>query len=322
MWDTSWLGASLALFLAACSGPEPAATSPVLGLGSSEEAVTIRADGELFARLEVPLGRPVALTHLRSPSGTELLRGYPLAPRPGESVDHPEHTGGWIAHASVNGHDVWNGPGFVRAGEHLVHLDGSDAAVVDVDLEWLSEEAEVLFTEERRYSFSARTGVRIVDVDQSIATTSVGLALGDEKDGYFALRMADTFRWGEGTTAGAIASTGARDDDVWGERARWVARHAPIGGAGEVMVILLDHPSNPLHPATCNVRRYGLFAMNPFGRAAYSGDERERTDQLYDAYREVTFQYRIVVAEERLAYEEIDELWREFAERTSPFSDV
>src|SRR4030042_5994740 len=40
--------------------------------------------------------------------GTEVTRGYPLNPRPGERVDHPHQIGLCFNYGNVNGFDFWN----------------------------------------------------------------------------------------------------------------------------------------------------------------------------------------------------------------------
>ncbi|MEM7360852.1 MAG: hypothetical protein AAF431_17310, partial [Pseudomonadota bacterium] len=51
-------------------------------------------------------------------------------------------------------------------------------------------------------------------------------------DGFFALRLADEFAVGpENPDASAVCSTGARDDRIRGQRARWSAHGASVAGA-------------------------------------------------------------------------------------------
>ncbi|MCB0583974.1 MAG: PmoA family protein, partial [Phaeodactylibacter sp.] len=48
-----------------------------------------------------PLKKPV-LFPLLAANGTEVTRGFPIATRPGERVDHPHHYGLWFNHGDVN----------------------------------------------------------------------------------------------------------------------------------------------------------------------------------------------------------------------------
>src|SRR5688572_31496802 len=51
--------------------------------------------------------RPV-LFPVNTISGISVTRGFPVAPRTGERVDHPHHIGIWLNYESVNDLDFWN----------------------------------------------------------------------------------------------------------------------------------------------------------------------------------------------------------------------
>ncbi len=53
------------------------------------------------------LKKPV-LYPLIDSDGVTVTRGYPLAPRAGERVDHPHHAGMWFNYGNANGFDFWN----------------------------------------------------------------------------------------------------------------------------------------------------------------------------------------------------------------------
>src|SRR3954451_13728473 len=44
---------------------------------------------------------------IRTLSGTEISRGFPVAPREGEERDHAWHRGFWYGHGDINGQDFW-----------------------------------------------------------------------------------------------------------------------------------------------------------------------------------------------------------------------
>ncbi len=76
---------------------------------SAHQTVTITADGAPFATFLYPdtLEKPV-LYPIYAPDGQLITRGFPLAQRPGEPVDHPHHLGLWFNYENVNGLDFWN----------------------------------------------------------------------------------------------------------------------------------------------------------------------------------------------------------------------
>ena len=73
------------------------------------QRVDITIDGQPFTAYLWPstLKKPV-LFPLMAADGLDVVRGFPLAPRPGERVDHPHHAGIWFNYGDVNGFDFWN----------------------------------------------------------------------------------------------------------------------------------------------------------------------------------------------------------------------
>ena len=87
------------------SAPLPVTVTP----HESAKRVDIAIGGKPFTSYIWPdeVKKPV-LDPIRSAGGTLVTRGWPLAPRPGERVDHPHHVGLWFNYESVNGLDFWN----------------------------------------------------------------------------------------------------------------------------------------------------------------------------------------------------------------------
>ena len=75
----------------------------------SHQRVDITIDGKPFTSYVWPstLKKPV-LYPLIAADGVTVTRGYPLAPRDGERVDHPHHAGMWFNYGNVDGFDFWN----------------------------------------------------------------------------------------------------------------------------------------------------------------------------------------------------------------------
>src|SRR5882757_4418913 len=75
----------------------------------SRHIVTVTAGGAPFTSFLYPdtLEKPV-LYPIYAPDGQLITRGFPLAPRSGEPVDHPHHIGLWFDYENVNGLDFWN----------------------------------------------------------------------------------------------------------------------------------------------------------------------------------------------------------------------
>src|SRR5258708_315638 len=75
----------------------------------SHQKETVTAGGAPFTTFFYPdtLEKPV-LYPIYAPDGQLVTRGFPLAPRAGEPVDHPHHLGLWFDYENVNGLDFWN----------------------------------------------------------------------------------------------------------------------------------------------------------------------------------------------------------------------
>src|ERR1700735_3430549 len=75
----------------------------------AHQRVDITVDGKPFTSYIWPstLKKPV-LFPVVTADGVDVVRGFPLAPRPGERVDHAHHAGIWFNYGNVNNFDFWN----------------------------------------------------------------------------------------------------------------------------------------------------------------------------------------------------------------------
>ena len=136
---------------------------------------------------------------------------------------------------------------------------------------------------------------RLFDFEITLHAREADLTLGDTKEGTMAVRVAETMRLKGKVGQGHIVnSAGSRDAVAWGKRADWCDYYGPVDGK-TVGIAIFDHPHNPHHPTWWQVRDYGLFAANPFGRHDF-----ERLFSFFKtagnlkvpAGRNVTFRYR------------------------------
>ncbi|GGB01752.1 PmoA family protein [Puia dinghuensis] len=90
--------------------------------------ITVTADGKPFTTFIYPdtLAKPV-LYPIYAADGQLITRGFPLAPRAGEPVDHPHHVGLWFNYENVNGLDFWNNsyaiPAAKKSQYGWIHVD-------------------------------------------------------------------------------------------------------------------------------------------------------------------------------------------------------
>lgn len=126
--------------------PPKKANAITLVRKDAEKKVEVLVDGKLFTAYLYPetIEKPV-LYPIKSAKGNDITRGYPLAPRPGERVDHPHHIGLWFNYGDVNGLDFWNNSDAIPADKKekygsIVHTgilktkEGKDKAELEVGM--------------------------------------------------------------------------------------------------------------------------------------------------------------------------------------------
>jgi hypothetical protein len=155
-------------------------------------------------------------------------------------------------------------------------------------------------------TFSTGKDVRIIDVDSTF-TAKTEVKFGDTKEGFFAIRVADSIA---GKNGGLMTnSEGAQTEkNVWGKRADWVDYDGTVDGQ-KVGLVIFDNPANLNHPPRWHSRDYGLFAINPFGekdfdKTAPAGGYEMRAGE------QTRFRYRIIIHPGDFSKKKIAELYQ------------
>src|SRR5277367_1162547 len=141
----------------------------------AHQRVDITIDGKAFTSYVWPtsLKKPV-LYPLITEEGITVTRGYPLAPLPGERVDHPHHAGMWFNYGNVNGFDFWNNSdaitpenrakmGSIYQEKILSTKSGPDRGELAVESEWITGTGEKILDQTTLYVFAKRGDVRVID---------------------------------------------------------------------------------------------------------------------------------------------------------------
>ena len=307
----------------------------------AEHRVEVKIDGAAFTDyLYGPEHKKPILFPLRTDRGTLVTRGYPLAPRPGERVDHPHHTGLWLSYGNVNGVDFWNNsdvnPKTAEMGT-IVHKavreakSGGKRGVLAVDMEWQLPGPKPVLSEQTRFAFGKAKALRVVDRVTTLTALDGPVLLEDDKEGLLGIRVARFLEHksdkpvertdaqgrpgpavpDDATVTGRyLSSEGRIGTAVWGTRGRWVSLSGEEGGR-PVTIAILDHPQNPGHPTYWHARDYGLFAANPLGAKAFSGGKDERMLKLAPG-TSVTFRYRVLIASKALDPRAIEKEYARF----------
>jgi len=287
--------------------------------------VDVTIDGKPFTSYIWPttLKKPV-LYPLIDADGVTVSRGYPLAPLPGERVDHPHHAGLWFNYGNANGFDFWNNSDAIKPEERpkygtvteqkIVSVkSGPDVGELVAESTWVTGKGEDLIHENARYVFARGRHSRSIDLIVTL-TALDKVVFNDDKEGMLGMRVASWLESPEekggiyqdanakqtkvdGATPGAsgeyLTSEGVKGEAAWATRGRWCALTGHKDNH-EVTIAIFDHPKNPGYPTYWHARGYGLFAANPLGRSIFDTKQPAFNFTL-DKGQSATFRYRVVI---------------------------
>ncbi|HEX7158125.1 MAG TPA: DUF6807 family protein, partial [Edaphobacter sp.] len=128
-----------------------------------QQRVDVTIDGKPFTSHVWPstLKKPV-LFPLIAADGVTVTRGYPLAPRDNERVDHPHHAGLWFNYGNANGFDFWNNSdaikpeqrgkmGTIRHEKVVSTKRGKDRGELVVDSTWVTGAGDEILKQRTNY---------------------------------------------------------------------------------------------------------------------------------------------------------------------------
>jgi hypothetical protein len=292
----------------------------------AHQRVDITIDGKPFTSYVWPstLKKPVLYPVIMA-DGTDVVRGFPLAPRPGERVDHPHHAGIWFNYGNVNNFDFWNNSDAIKPADSAkmgtIHQQkivstrsGPDHGELVTQTVWTTGTGEDILDQKTRYIFSQQGNQRTIDAIITLHALDK-VVFHDDKEGMLGMRVA---RWLEspdekggiftdangkptqvaastspGATGVYLTSEGKRGGEVWSTRGRWCSLTGSTEGH-TVTIAIFDHPGNPNYPTYWHARGYGLFAANPLGQHIFD-PKAPQLDYTIEKNQNVTFTYRILL---------------------------
>lgn len=317
---------------------------------TNENKVDVMIGGKYFTSYFFP-GKKVlkkaVLFPIISAQGTTITRGYPIAPRAGERVDHPHHVGMWLNYEDVNGYDYWNNSNNIVASlqnhkmgtifhEKIISKKiNKNKGELLVTAKWVDNDGkgtEVL-KESTSYVFSGQKDIRFIDRITTLTAVADQVLFKDVKDGMFAIRVArqlempsnkpDVFTDAHGietkvpqmdntgVTGNYISSEGITGEAVWSTRAKWMNLTGTMDNH-TINIAILDHPNNISYPSYWHARGYGLFAVNPLGAKVFSNGKSELNKTLKKG-ESITFRYRTIIADKSLSKQDLDKMQEEFS---------
>lgn len=298
----------------------------------SEKKIDVMVDCKLFTSYRwhdpvvLDIKKPVLYPIIAS-SGTEVTRGYPLNPRPGERVDHPHQIGLCYNYGNVNGYDFWNNSTAIPEDRRdkygtIMHVGidklkggSSGEGLMVANESWTDPSGKELLAEKSEYHFIAKGGIRIIDRIITLTATNGDVSMKDTKEGGFGIRFARQLEMpsqeelvltdaqgnpttvkqmsNEGVTGNYRSSEGITGEAVYATRGKWVDLYGTIGNE-IISVVMVDHPKNPGYPTYWHARGYGLLLANPLGVGAYTNGQHV-LDFSIPAGKSATFRFRLIV---------------------------
>lgn len=287
--------------------------------------VAITIDGQSFSSFFYgPAHTKPFLWPLRTASGLIVTRRWPVENAESDSKDHPHHRGLFMGFGEINDVNFWETePESTPSGDNpkvkgTVALKsvgdmkpGKKSGSIAMTFNWQTPDKTVFIEEERVLTFSGDKETRVVDVDSTFHAKT-DLKFGDTKEGFFAIRVADSIA---GKNGGIMTnSEGAQTEkNVWGKRADWVDYDGTVDGQ-KVGIVIFDNPANLRHPPRWHSRDYGLFAVNPFGAKEF---DKTATDGGYTMKRgdQLRFRYRVIIHPGDYSKKKLAELYEQYKKK-------
>jgi hypothetical protein len=294
-----------------------------LSVTLEEDGATVLVNGEVFVRYLRRSGTRPILWPIIGPTGHAMTRTYPVAPTDvPEEKDHVHHRSLWFGYEGVNGCDFWHEPepGVSRPFEigsvvhrEFVRADSTgDVATIAARNDWTNASGRTVCHDERILQFGADADKRWIDFRIKLWSAAGPLAIGDSKEGCFALRVPSSMRVDEKLGGRILNSGGERDDQAWGQPAEWVDYSGPVSDE-TVGITIMSHPDSFQPQPRWHVRTYGLFGANPFGHAAFEAEGAEPARIELPEGERLVLRYRIVLHQGEGDPDQIKEQFEKFA---------
>jgi len=329
-WNPPMAAGSTRTYTLAPRSPQP--TADGVKLRKIEDGlIRVTIGGEIFTefRFGKDSTRPF-LYPVIGPTGDPVTRDYPMKDTPLEREkkrqDHRHHQSIWTAHGDVRtrdfdarGSSYWGvatekGDASERVARIVRAVSGPVFGQLEAEIEWVASDGRRELTENRTCTFfRADDGCRIIDVRILFRFTDGDVMFADTKEGgIIALRTAVTIdEVGGGRMCNSRGQVG--EAECWGKPAEWCDYVGRVNGK-TVGIAVMDAPGNFRHPTTWHIRGYGLFAANPFGLRAFTGDQARDGSHLFRKGEAAKFDYRILVHKGDTAAAGVGDAYRLYAD--------
>ncbi len=276
------------------------ACSSEITVEKSEGGATVKIDGRPFTEYLTQSGTKPILWPIYGPTDQPMTRDYPMRDGTDEVKDHIHQRSFWFTHGRVNGVNFWCEPESLPAGDkngtikHLkfVKLESGKPAEIVTENAWLDPDGKEICEDQRTLRFDSDGDARWIDFDVTIKANHGPVTFADDKEGSFGLRVAESLTVDAKQGGKIVNAEGKTNGDAWGKRSPWVDYNGPVDGE-KVGVAIFNHPESFGFPGYWHVRTYGLFAANPFGVQAFTGDKQQDGSYTIPAGDSMTLRYRV-----------------------------
>jgi hypothetical protein len=325
-------------------------TKPRVEFVEGDNKIDVMIGGKLFTSYfySDQLTKPV-LVPLRTPSGIEVNRRYPLVKIEGGSTDHEHHVGIFFAIDQVNGTNFWKNTTAPPQIKHIKIMEMTGQArqtpggqagrgTLSTIMHWIDDSGQVVLEEKRSMVFLAgeHEDEYAIDFSMDLTAKVTEVLFEDIEEGMFAIRVADCLRESSPKVVlqpeqplpkESVSGTGmyfsSNGDEtaknIWGKRARWVALQGVKEGK-IVGVAILNHPESINYPTYWHVRNYGLFSANPLGQGDFQRQSKYKKNPVLPLRlslkqgETVHFRFLVIIYEGIRTKEQIEERFRKFVE--------
>lgn len=286
-------------------------------VAKGNDGVNVRIDGKLFTRYNFAESEFPYFYPLKTDDGVNITRHWPMNDAGAhEQRDHKHHKSLWFTHGDLNGLDFWThgkAPDIVQTAIAATESGANEGKLI-TENEWRDGNGESVCKDTRRYTFGSGENYRYIDIEIELVSTGGDLKFGDTKEGSMAIRVAPQLRLkGEVAEGHILMENGIRDGEAWGKRSPWCYYYGPI--ANRIYgVAIFDSPRNLRDPTWWHARPYGLCAANPFGISYFDGKPRGTGDFILKKEDKLTLDYRVIIAEGLLSMQDLEKLYKQYAQ--------
>ena len=212
-------------------------------------------------------------TNVHAPGGVRVTRHHP--PRTGiDSTDHATmHPGIWLAFGDVSGHDFWRNKARV---EHVEFAErpasGAGHGSFTVKNRYVAD-GETVCTEVCRHRIVVQPDGWLLTYESQF-TGEAEFYFGDQEELGLGVRMRAELRVKGGDGRIRNADGRVNEPNVWGKQSAWCDYSGVVDGR-RVGLLLMPSPQN-FRRSWFHARDYGFMAANPFGRNAFTREEKSR----------------------------------------------